>query len=207
MAKKKVKVKKTAFFYPSQPANASSKSPADQANENILKNNAKNNAIINLTEGKMNYNPSIFETFTNKKNIASYYMNSNNPMNNKGMNNKGESNKKKKTVVSKTKKVKVKKDNNQVKLLKKEIMRLKLNQEDLERKHNKLKKMYSKSVQENKQKTQKIKRMLSSSDKIIPSLKDLKNNILVSYQTFEQLNTLLGNIYLEKEKPPTQQKK
>tara|TARA_Y100000389_G_C17309702_1_gene437313 strand:- start:145 stop:648 length:504 start_codon:yes stop_codon:yes gene_type:complete len=132
---------------------------------------------------------------------------SNNPMNNKGMNNKGESNKKKKTVVSKTKKVKVKKDNNQVKLLKKEIMRLKLNQEDLERKHNKLKKMYSKSVQENKQKTQKIKRMLSSSDKIIPSLKDLKNNILVSYQTFEQLNTLLGNIYLEKEKPPTQQKK
>lgn len=89
MAKKKVKVKKTAFFYPSQPANASSKSPADQANENILKNNAKNNAIINLTEGKMNYNPSIFETFTNKKNIASYYMNRNNPMNNNNPNREG----------------------------------------------------------------------------------------------------------------------
>ena len=84
MAKKKVKVKKTAFFYPSQPANASAKSPADQANESVLKNNAKNNAIINLTEGKINYNPSIFETFTNKKNIASYYMNNNNNPNREG---------------------------------------------------------------------------------------------------------------------------
>ena len=132
---------------------------------------------------------------------------SNKPMNNKGMNNKGESSKKKKTLVSKTKKVKVKKENNQIKLLKKDVMRLKLNYEDLERKHNGLKKMYSNSLLENKQKTQKIKKMLASSDKIIPSLKDLKNNILVSYQTFEQLNTLLGSIYLEKEKPPTQKKK
>ena len=88
-----------------------------------------------------------------------------------------------------------------------EILRLKLNHEDLQKKHNRLKKVYFLEKEEHKKKTEKIKRMLSTSDKIIPSLKDLKNNILVSYQTFEQLNTLLGQIYLEKEKPPPPKKK
>ena len=128
----------------------------------------------------------------------------NKAQNNKAQNNKAQNNK---NTRSKTKKAKGKKGNKKSNLMKKEIMRLKLNYDDLEMKHNKLKKMYAKLGEQNKKQTQKIKRMLSSSDKIVPSLKDLKNNILVAYQTFEQLNTLLGNIYLEKEKPPAPPKK
>ena len=124
--------------------------------------------------------------------------------NNTSSNNKAQNNK---NTRPKTKKGKGKKGNKKSNLMKKEIMRLKLNYDDLEMKHNKLKKMYAKLGEQNKKQTKKIKRMLSSSDKIVPSLKDLKNNILVTYQTFEQLNTLLGNIYLEKEKPPAPQKK
>ena len=48
------KIKKKAFFYPSQPANTSSESPLDQAAKDINDTNKKNNMLINLTEGKHN---------------------------------------------------------------------------------------------------------------------------------------------------------
>ncbi len=48
------KIKKKAFFYPSQPSNTSSDSPIDQANHEINKTNQKNNMLINLTEGIYN---------------------------------------------------------------------------------------------------------------------------------------------------------
>jgi hypothetical protein len=48
------KVKKNAFFYPSQPANTSSSSPSEQANEDISNQDRRNNRLINLTEGKHN---------------------------------------------------------------------------------------------------------------------------------------------------------
>ncbi len=130
---------------------------------------------------------------------------SKNNKNNK--NNKNSRNNKNSKKGEKVKKKTSKKGSKKVKALKKEILRLKLNQEDLQKKHNRLKKVYFLEKEDNKKKTEKIKRMLSTSDKIIPSLKDLKNNILVSYQTFEQLNTLLGQIYLEKETPPKPKKK
>ena len=122
-------------------------------------------------------------------------------------NNKNNKNNKNTKKGEKVKKKTSKKGSKKVKALKKEILRLKLNQEDLQKKHNRMKKVYFLEKEEHKKKTEKIKRMLSTSDKIIPSLKDLKNNILVSYQTFEQLNTLLGQIYLEKETPPKPKKK
>tara|TARA_Y100000389_G_C17445560_1_gene511384 strand:- start:1749 stop:2051 length:303 start_codon:yes stop_codon:yes gene_type:complete len=46
------KIKKNAFFYPSQPANTSSSSPSDQANDYISKQDRRNNSLINITEGK-----------------------------------------------------------------------------------------------------------------------------------------------------------
>jgi hypothetical protein len=48
------KVKKNAFFYPSQPANTSSASPSEQANDDISNQDRRNNRLINLTEGKHN---------------------------------------------------------------------------------------------------------------------------------------------------------
>ena len=50
---KMTKIKKNAFFYPSQPENTSSASPSDQANSAINKQDKQNNALINLTEGKI----------------------------------------------------------------------------------------------------------------------------------------------------------
>jgi hypothetical protein len=47
------KIKKTAFFYPTQDENASSASPTDQANETIMKKERQNNALINMTEGNI----------------------------------------------------------------------------------------------------------------------------------------------------------
>ena len=48
---KMTKIKKNAFFYPSQPENTSSASPSEQANS-ATKQDRQNNALINLTEGK-----------------------------------------------------------------------------------------------------------------------------------------------------------
>ena len=47
------KIKKTAFFYPTQDENASSASPNDQANDTIMKKERQNNALINMTEGNL----------------------------------------------------------------------------------------------------------------------------------------------------------
>lgn len=154
------------------------------SNTNVVKNNsAKNTGKNNI---KSNKNPT---------------SNTNNTI------PKEKNNIRKPKKESKKKKKKAKKGSKKIKELKKEILRLKLNLDDMEKKNQRLKKIYFQEKEEHKKKTQKIKRMLSTSDKIIPSLKDLKNNILVSYQTFEQLNTLLGDIYLEKENPPTPKKK
>ena len=50
----------SAFYYPEKNDDDSSLSPAEQANTEINKNNLKNNAIIDLTQGKIknitNYN-------------------------------------------------------------------------------------------------------------------------------------------------------
>ena len=45
------RIKKKAFFYPSQDANVSSASPSDQANTDLQKKQKQNTALINLTEG------------------------------------------------------------------------------------------------------------------------------------------------------------
>ena len=69
----------SAFYYPEKNDDDSSLSPAEQANTEINKNNLKNNAIIDLTQGKIknitNYN--YLEEFISvkKKNVDSYYMN------------------------------------------------------------------------------------------------------------------------------------
>jgi len=47
------KIKKTAFFYPTQDENASAASPTDQANDTIIKKERQNNALINMTEGNL----------------------------------------------------------------------------------------------------------------------------------------------------------
>ena len=59
------KIKKKAFFYPSQPENASSASPIDQANSDINESDKRNNMLINLTEGKLDAS----EGFQNRKEI------------------------------------------------------------------------------------------------------------------------------------------
>ena len=45
--------KNSAFFYPTKSHNASSDSPADKVNKQIRGSETKNNAIINLTQGKV----------------------------------------------------------------------------------------------------------------------------------------------------------
>lgn len=45
------RIKKKAFFYPSQDENVSSSSPTDQANNDLKKKQKQNNSLINLTEG------------------------------------------------------------------------------------------------------------------------------------------------------------
>ena len=154
-----------------------------ESNTNVVKNNSVNTLKNNKKQGSNKNNT----TPRAKNNIKKPIKESKKKGKNKG-------------------KKKGKKASKKIKGLKKEILRLKLNFEDLDKKNKRLKKVYFQEKEEHKKKTQKIKRMLSTSDKIIPSLKDLKNNILVSYQTFEQLNTLLGQIYLEKESPPTPKK-
>lgn len=68
------KIEKTAFFYPKQSSNTSSKSPIEQANDDILTSEKKNNYLINLTEGRINPVEQTKETFDNlKKNVNIYY--------------------------------------------------------------------------------------------------------------------------------------
>ena len=71
-----VKTSKKAFFYPSQSQKTSSDSPSDKVNKQILSSEKKNNAIINLTQGKIS---SIkLEEFQNReKNLIKYYNMSN----------------------------------------------------------------------------------------------------------------------------------
>jgi hypothetical protein len=68
------KIEKTAFFYPKQSSQTSSKSPIEQANDAISSAEKKNNDLINLTEGRINPVEQTKETFqTVKKNINIYY--------------------------------------------------------------------------------------------------------------------------------------
>ena len=63
-----VKTSKKAFFYPSQSQKTSSDSPSDKVNKQILSSTKKNNAIINLTQGKIS---SInLEEFQNREKIS-----------------------------------------------------------------------------------------------------------------------------------------
>lgn len=64
----------SAFYYPKKKSNESSESPDDLVNSEINKQESKNNAIIDLTQGKTNV-LSFLETFLSKKNINTYYMN------------------------------------------------------------------------------------------------------------------------------------
>ena len=67
---------KGAFFYPSKSSKSSSDSPSDQVNTKIMKSEKKNNAIINLTEGRVSKMK--LEEFKNKeKNLGPYYTMSN----------------------------------------------------------------------------------------------------------------------------------
>lgn len=63
---------KTAFFYPTQSVNTSSKSPADTAFEILNKQDVSNNSLISLTEGK---HKRVTENFlpTQEKNLPTYY--------------------------------------------------------------------------------------------------------------------------------------
>ena len=47
------KTSKSAFYYPSKSSKSSSSSPGDKVNDQLQKSEKKNNAIINLTEGKI----------------------------------------------------------------------------------------------------------------------------------------------------------
>jgi len=66
-------IKKTAFFYPRQAGETTALSPTDQASADIEKADKKDNAIINLTQGKV----SELETFSSKNNLNTYYNMSN----------------------------------------------------------------------------------------------------------------------------------
>ena len=46
------KLSKSAFFYPSQSSKTTGQSPGEQVNSQINESEKKNNAIINLTQGK-----------------------------------------------------------------------------------------------------------------------------------------------------------
>ena len=47
------KTSKTAFYYPSKSARSTGESPSEKVNTAIKNSEKKNNAIINLTEGKI----------------------------------------------------------------------------------------------------------------------------------------------------------
>lgn len=64
---------KGAFFYPSKSPNTSSASPSDKVNSQIMKSEKKNNAIINLTEGRVS-NIKLEEFKNKEKNIDPYYI-------------------------------------------------------------------------------------------------------------------------------------
>jgi len=70
------KTSKSAFYYPSKSSKSSSSSPGDKVNDQLQKSEKKNNAIINLTEGKISKIK--LEEFMNKeKNLSPYYTMSN----------------------------------------------------------------------------------------------------------------------------------
>ena len=74
------KLSKSAFYYPSQSVNTTGDSPSDKVHSQINESERKNNAIINLTQGKttsMN-NVKYLERFMNReKNLTTYYNMSN----------------------------------------------------------------------------------------------------------------------------------
>lgn len=74
------KLSKSAFFYPSQSSKTTGQSPGEQVNSQINESEKKNNAIINLTQGKtVNMkNVKYLERFKNReKNLTTYYNMSN----------------------------------------------------------------------------------------------------------------------------------
>ena len=64
----------TAFYYPEKDEDDSSQSPADQVTSKISKQEMQNNAIIDLTEGKISDINYLEEFMSEKKNVSSYYM-------------------------------------------------------------------------------------------------------------------------------------
>ena len=60
----------SAFSYPQQSTDESSKSSGDQLNETITEQNNQNNAIINLTEGNVDFKRSNFSHYGGRKNIS-----------------------------------------------------------------------------------------------------------------------------------------
>ena len=74
------KTSKTAFYYPSKSARSTGESPSEKVNTAIKNSEKKNNAIINLTEGKISSlgKMTFLEQFRNReKNLTSYYNMSN----------------------------------------------------------------------------------------------------------------------------------
>lgn len=74
------KLSKTAFFYPSQSNKSTGESPGEKVNSQINDSEKKNNAIINLTQGKISNmkNVKYLERFKNReKNLTTYYNMSN----------------------------------------------------------------------------------------------------------------------------------
>jgi hypothetical protein len=64
----------SAFFYPQQSVNTSSKSPSEQINNAVQDSESKNNSIINLTQGKINMVTEKFANLEkNKQDLMSFY--------------------------------------------------------------------------------------------------------------------------------------
>ena len=82
------KTSKTAFYYPSKSPKSSGDSPADKVNKAINNSEKKNNAIINLTEGKISKIDKIkfMEQFRNREKYLSLYYNMSNKSNGRTLN-------------------------------------------------------------------------------------------------------------------------
>ena len=62
--------KMSAFSYPQQSTDESSKSSGDQLNDTIAEQNNQNSAIIDLTEGNVEFKRSNFSHYGGRKNIS-----------------------------------------------------------------------------------------------------------------------------------------